>query len=111
MKVSSTLAGAAPTGHQSALTHSLGGAFHALRRGAPLRPGFAGAAAGLLASALAAMLYALHSDHPVQELLNQRGKLCRESFGCLARARKIGSDHDVILGCKRDPEQAANASA
>ena len=38
----------------------LGGAFYALRRGAPLRPGFAGAAAGLFASALAAMLYALH---------------------------------------------------
>jgi hypothetical protein len=38
----------------------LGSAFYALRRGAPLRPGFAGAAAGLLASALAATLYALH---------------------------------------------------
>ena len=46
VKVSSTLAKAAPTGHQSALTHSLGGAFYAPRRGAPLRPGFAGAAAG-----------------------------------------------------------------
>ena len=45
----------------------LGGAFYALRRGAPLRPGFAGAAAGLLASALAAMLYALHcpDDSPL----------------------------------------------
>jgi hypothetical protein len=45
----------------------LGGAFYALRQGAPLRPGFAGAAAGLLASALAAMLYALHcpDDSPL----------------------------------------------
>jgi hypothetical protein len=45
----------------------LGGAFYALRWGAPLRPGFAGAAAGLLASALAAMLYALHcpDDSPL----------------------------------------------
>ena len=45
----------------------LGGAFYALRRGAPLRPGFAGAAAGLLASALAAMLYAFHcpDDSPL----------------------------------------------
>jgi hypothetical protein len=45
----------------------LGGAFYALRRGAPLRPGFAGAAAGMLASALAAMLYALHcpDDSPL----------------------------------------------
>jgi hypothetical protein len=45
----------------------LGGAFYALREGAPLRPGFAGAAAGLLASALAAMLYALHcpDDSPL----------------------------------------------
>jgi hypothetical protein len=43
------------------------GAFYALRQGAPLRPGFAGAAAGLLASALAAMLYALHcpDDSPL----------------------------------------------
>jgi hypothetical protein len=43
------------------------GAFYALRLGAPLRPGFAGAAAGLLASALAAMLYALHcpDDSPL----------------------------------------------
>ena len=53
----------------------------------------------------------LFEDHPVQVLLNQHGKLCRESFGCPARARKIGSGDDVILGCKRDPEQAANASA
>jgi hypothetical protein len=45
----------------------IGGAFYALRRGAPLKPGFAGAAAGLLASALAAMLYALHcpDDSPL----------------------------------------------
>jgi peptidoglycan/LPS O-acetylase OafA/YrhL len=45
----------------------LGGAFYALRRGAPLRPSFAGAAAGLLACALAAMLYALHrpEDSPL----------------------------------------------
>lgn len=45
----------------------LGGAFYALRQGAPLRPGFTGAAAGLLASALAAMLYALHcpDDSPL----------------------------------------------
>ncbi len=45
----------------------LAGAFYALRRGAPLRPGFAGAAAGLLASALAAALYALHcpDDSPL----------------------------------------------
>jgi len=45
----------------------LGAAFYALRQGAPLRPGFAGAAAGLLASALAAMLYALHcpDDSPL----------------------------------------------
>ena len=45
----------------------LGGAFYALRQGAPLSPGFAGAAAGLLASALAAMLYALHcpDDSPL----------------------------------------------
>ena len=45
----------------------LGGAMYALSRGAPLRPGFAGAAAGLLASALAAMLYALHcpDDSPL----------------------------------------------
>jgi hypothetical protein len=45
----------------------LGGALYALRRGAPLSPGFAGAAAGLLASALAAMLYALHcpDDSPL----------------------------------------------
>jgi hypothetical protein len=45
----------------------LAGAFYALRRGAPLRPGFAGAAAGLLAGALAAMLYALHcpDDSPL----------------------------------------------
>jgi hypothetical protein len=43
------------------------GAFYALRQGAPLSPGFAGAAAGLLASALAAMLYALHcpDDSPL----------------------------------------------
>jgi hypothetical protein len=41
--------------------------FYALRRGAPLRPGLAGAAAGLLASALAATLYALHcpDDSPL----------------------------------------------
>ena len=38
----------------------LAATFHALRRGAPLRPGLAGAAAGLLASALAATLYAAH---------------------------------------------------
>jgi hypothetical protein len=45
----------------------LGAALYALRQGAPLRPGFAGAAAGLLASALAAMLYALHcpDDSPL----------------------------------------------
>ncbi len=42
-------------------------AFYALRRGAPLRPGLAGAAAGLLASALAATLYAMHcpDDSPL----------------------------------------------
>jgi hypothetical protein len=42
-------------------------AFYALRRGAPLNPGFAGAAAGLLASAIAAALYALHcpDDSPL----------------------------------------------
>lgn len=42
-------------------------AFYALRRGAPLRPGLAGAAAGLLASALAASLYAIHcpDDSPL----------------------------------------------
>jgi hypothetical protein len=41
--------------------------FYALRRGAPLRPGLAGAVAGLLASALAATLYALHcpDDSPL----------------------------------------------
>ena len=46
---------------------SLACAHYALRRGARLRPGFAGAAAGLLASALAAMLYALHcpDDSPL----------------------------------------------
>jgi hypothetical protein len=45
----------------------LGAAFFALRRGAPLRPGLAGAAAGLLASALAATLYAMHcpDDSPL----------------------------------------------
>ncbi len=45
----------------------LAGAFYALRRGAPLRPGLAGAAAGLLASALAAALYAMHcpDDSPL----------------------------------------------
>jgi hypothetical protein len=45
----------------------LAGAFYALRRGAPLRPGLAGAAAGLLASALAATLYAMHcpDDSPL----------------------------------------------
>jgi hypothetical protein len=45
----------------------LAAAFYALRRGAPLRPGFAGATAGLLASALAAALYALHcpDDSPL----------------------------------------------
>ena len=42
-------------------------AFYALRRGAPLKPGLAGAAAGLLASALAATLYAMHcpDDSPL----------------------------------------------
>jgi hypothetical protein len=42
-------------------------AFVALRRSAPLNPGLAGAAAGLLASALAAMLYAMHcpDDSPL----------------------------------------------
>lgn len=35
-------------------------AFYALKHGAPLKPGLAGAAAGLLASALAATLYAMH---------------------------------------------------
>jgi hypothetical protein len=42
-------------------------AFVALRRGAPLNPGLAGAAAGLLASALAATLYAMHcpDDSPL----------------------------------------------
>lgn len=45
----------------------LAAAFYALRRGAPLRPGLAGAAAGLLASALGAMLYAMHcpDDSPL----------------------------------------------
>jgi hypothetical protein len=45
----------------------LAAAFYTLRRGAPLNPGFAGAAAGLLASALAAALYALHcpDDSPL----------------------------------------------
>ncbi len=45
----------------------LAAAFYALRRGAPLRPGLAGAAAGLLASALAATLYAMHcpDDSPL----------------------------------------------
>ncbi len=45
----------------------LAAAFYALRRGAPLRPGLAGAAAGLLASALAAALYAAHcpDDSPL----------------------------------------------
>ena len=45
----------------------LGAAFYALRRGAPLKPGFAGAAAGLCASALAAVLYATHcrNDSPL----------------------------------------------
>ncbi len=45
----------------------LAAAFYALRRGAPLRPGLAGAAAGLLASALAAVLYATHcpDDSPL----------------------------------------------
>lgn len=43
------------------------GAFYALKRGAPLNPGLAGAAAGLLASALAATLYAMHcpDDSPL----------------------------------------------
>jgi hypothetical protein len=42
-------------------------AIYALRRAAPLRPGFTGAAAGLLASALAAVLYATHcpDDSPL----------------------------------------------
>ena len=42
-------------------------AFYALKRGAPLKPGLAGAAAGLLASALAATLYAMHcpDDSPL----------------------------------------------
>ncbi len=45
----------------------LAAAFYALRRGAPLRPGLAGAVAGLLASALAATLYAMHcpDDSPL----------------------------------------------
>jgi hypothetical protein len=45
----------------------LAGAFYALRRGAPTKPGLAGAAAGLLASALAATLYAMHcpDDSPL----------------------------------------------
>ena len=45
----------------------LAAAFYALRRGAPLNPGLAGAAAGLLASALAATLYAMHcpDDSPL----------------------------------------------
>ncbi len=45
----------------------LAAAFYALRRGAPLRPGLAGAAAGLLASGLAATLYAMHcpDDSPL----------------------------------------------
>jgi hypothetical protein len=45
----------------------LAAAFYALRCGAPLRPGLAGAAAGLLASALAAALYAMHcpDDSPL----------------------------------------------
>ncbi len=45
----------------------LAAVFYALRNGAPLRPGFAGAAAGLLASALAATLYAMHcpDDSPL----------------------------------------------
>jgi hypothetical protein len=45
----------------------LAAAFYALKHGAPLRPGLAGAAAGLLASALAATLYAAHcpDDSPL----------------------------------------------
>jgi hypothetical protein len=45
----------------------LGATFYVLRRGAPLRPGLAGAGAGLLASALAALLYATHcrNDSPM----------------------------------------------
>ncbi|MBI4725320.1 MAG: DUF1109 family protein [Rhodomicrobium sp.] len=45
----------------------LAAALFVLRRGAPLRPGLAGAAAGLLASALAATLYAIHcpDDSPL----------------------------------------------
>lgn len=45
----------------------LAAAFYTLRRGAPLRPGLAGTAAGLLASALAATLYAMHcpDDSPL----------------------------------------------
>jgi len=45
----------------------LAAAFYALREGAPLKPGLAGAAAGLLASSLAATLYAMHcpDDSPL----------------------------------------------
>jgi hypothetical protein len=45
----------------------LAAAFYVLRRGAPLRPGLAGAAAGLLASALSATLYTMHctDDSPL----------------------------------------------
>ena len=45
----------------------LAAALYSLRRGEPVRPGLAGAAAGLLASALAATLYALHcpDDSPL----------------------------------------------
>ena len=45
----------------------LGAALYALRQGAPTRPGFSGAVAGLLAGGMAAAIYAVHctDDSPL----------------------------------------------
>ncbi len=69
----------------------LAGAFYALRRGAPLRPGLAGAAAGLLASALAATLYAMHcpDDSPLFGAIWYSAAMALVSIGGALAGRRL----------------------
>lgn len=69
----------------------LAGAFYALRRGAPLKPGLAGAAAGLLASALAATLYAMHcpDDSPLFGAIWYTAAMALVSIGGALAGRRL----------------------
>ncbi len=69
----------------------LAGAFYALRRSAPLRPGLAGAAAGLLASALAAALYAMHcpDDSPLFGAIWYTAAMALVGIGGMLAGRRL----------------------